>query len=341
MDRNESSVGNAQVQTMNGFNRALTAFDRFLFDAHSPALCSLIRISYAGVLLVLVSFWIIDADKWFTESGVLRAQTASESFAYPSWSIFFVLPPRVEFVYAGLGILFVQSLLLALGCWSRVQCVGIFLLLTSFQHRNLLICDGEDTVFRLFAFFMVFMPLDHAWSLGRTWYSRKNGCPSGVDSLQIETTAADLSSSAWALRLMQFQLTAIYASTAWSKWQGTAWRDGTALYYVSRMDDVFGRFWMPAFVFENPWIYKSATWGVLGLETALPFMLWYRPTRWIAIILAACLHLAIEYSMHLFLFEWIMLVGLLSFIRPSEWRLWKLKPTMPLSLSPVGDAEVV
>jgi hypothetical protein len=302
---------------------SIAAFDRFLFDSHSPKVCSAIRIAYAVLLLLLVSFWIVDANTWFTESGVLRAETAWNLDHGQYWSIFFVLPQRPELVYLGLFVLLLQALLLAIGCWSRVQCVGIFLLLTSFQHRNLVICDGEDTVFRLFAFMMIFMPLDHSWSLGNALFRKQLAdAPLSEDCDAIKPDIA-ASSSAWALRLIQLQITAIYASTAWSKWQGTTWRDGTALYYVSRMEDVFGRFWLPPFLFDTPWIYKSATWGVLGIETALPILLWYRPTRCLAIILAASLHLAIEYSMHLFLFEWIMLVGLLAFVRPSEWRFYQ------------------
>jgi hypothetical protein len=292
---------------MSALRFVLTKFDRFLFDSLSPVMCSVIRIAYATLLLIFIAAWIADANIWFTENGVLRAETAQAINNREYWSVFFWLPQRAEFIYVGLGILLLQTLLLWLGCWSRLQAVGIFLWLTSFQHRNPLICDGEDTVFRLFAFFMIFMPLDYAWSL-RKRNAHKASC--------LTTEAA----SAWALRLMQFQVTAIYLSTAWSKWQGTTWRDGTALYYVSRMDDIFGRFWMPPWLFEIPWIVKTATWGVLGVETALPWLLWYRPTRWIAIILAFGLHLAIEYSMHLFLFEWVMVVGLLSFVHPSEWR---------------------
>ena len=103
------------------------------------------------------------------------------------------------------------------------------------------------------------------------------------------------------------------------KWQGQSWRDGTALYYVARMDDLFGRFWLPDFLFENPWILKPMTWGVVGLEALLPLMLWFRPTRRLAVGAAIGLHLCIEYAMHIYLFEWVMIVGVLSFVEPHAW----------------------
>ncbi|MCA9133814.1 MAG: HTTM domain-containing protein [Planctomycetales bacterium] len=294
--------------------RLLAAWDRFLFESCEPIVCSMLRIPYAILLMIYVIIWMLDAERWFTDSGVLRAETADRIGGYEYWSLLFWLPSTLGVVMTCLTILLLQSLLMLLGCWSRFQAACIFMWLTSFQHRNALIVDGEDTVFRWVIFFMIFMPLDYAWSL-RSWFRRwRNG------QLGLETAAGLAGrSSAWALRLLQFEITAIYISTAWSKWQGITWRDGTALYYVSRMDDLFGRFWIPDSMFETAWIVKSMTWAVLGLESLLPLMLWCRLTRRLAIVAGITLHLCIEYGMHLFLFEWVMIVGLLSFVRPHEW----------------------
>ncbi len=305
---------------MSSLRKCLTALDGFLFEVPAPVMCSVIRIAYAVLLLVLTTVWMLDATTWFTEAGVLHLDAARKVAIDGTWSLFFWLPTDPRLVYAGLMILFAQGLLLLLGCWSRFQAACIFVWLTSFHNRNLLICDGEDTVFRLFAFFMIFMPLDHAWSLRRRLFGNEKGQGQARDRVGS-------SDSAWALRLMQIEVTAIYLSTAYCKWQGVTWRDGTALYYVSRMQDVFGRLWLPDGLFENGWMVAACTWGVLGLETLLPLLLWLPATRRWAIVLGIGLHLSIEYSMHLFLFEWIMIVGLLSFIRPSDWTKQENKST--------------
>ena len=36
--------------------------------------------------------------------------------------------------------------------------------------------------------------------------------------------------------------------------------------------------------------------------------------------MAVAFHLGLAYAMNLYLFPWIMIVGLLSFTRPSDWR---------------------
>lgn len=301
MDVRQPPARQSKVRAVNRWKKIVACFDHFLFEGCDPRVCSLIRILYGGLLVIYTMIWMIDANLWFTGSGVMTAATAYAAGLGPRPSLFFWLPSTPAVIHVALVILFVQACLLMLGCWSRIQVVCIFIWLVSFQHRNHEICDGEDTVFRLFSFLMIWMPLDHRWSLLRAWF---RGPPS-------QATAEH----AWALRLVQFEMSAIYLSTAYWKLTGSQWRDGTALYYVAQMQDVFGRGWFPTGLFELVWFVKLSTWGVLIGEIVLPFALWLRPTRRWAIALGMGLHLAIEYSMNLLLFEWIMMVGLLSFVR--------------------------
>lgn len=280
------------------------AYEKFLFDSCDPRMCSVLRLAVGVILIVYTIVWMLDAERWFTDAGVLQTATARELGGGQYKSLLFWLPSTKTVVELCLVALLVQSCLLLLGCWSRVQAAMIFVWLTSFQHRNPMICDGEDTVLRWWLFAMIFMPLDHRFSLLR--YLRK------------QPRSAATTADAWALRIIHIELTAIYLSTAWCKYQGVTWRDGTALYYVSRMTDMFGRFWLPDILFESPWIITLSTWSVLAVESALPVLLWISPLRKSAIVLGIGLHLAIEYSMNLFLFEWIMIVGLMTFLGIKE-----------------------
>jgi len=112
-------------------------------------------------------------------------------------------------------------------------------------------------------------------------------------------------------------MTVIYASTALCKLEGETWQNGSAVGYVSRMTDNFGR-WISPEWFDLPWITPLATWGTLAVEAFLPFGLWTPKIRWLAIGLAALMHLGIEASMNLFLFQWVMLLGLVSFAGKSK-----------------------
>jgi hypothetical protein len=84
------------------------------------------------------------------------------------------------------------------------------------------------------------------------------------------------------------------------------------------MSDNYGRL-IPSSLFDLYALSAIATWTTLIIEGALPIALWIRPFRKWAIIAGFALHLGIELSMNLFLFQWIMMLGLLSFVIPNEW----------------------
>lgn len=276
------------------------AYDRFLFCSCSPLTCVLVRVTYAALLIVYVGVWMLDGSKWFSDAGVMRAETARVLADPPIESIFQWIPTTPWMVHLSLAILMLQSVCLLLGICSRFQAACIFVWLVSFQSRNPLILDGEDTVFRIFAFCLIFMPTDYAWSLGRRWWYAPSDWIDAVNQ-------------AWGLRLMQTQMVLIYLSAAWSKFLGETWRDGSAMFYVYQMDDLFGRGPLPMSLLEGEFMVRAATWSVLAVESILPIALCYRRTRPVAICVGIVLHLSMEYAMNLFLFQWIMIVGLLSF----------------------------
>ncbi len=276
----------------------------FLFESCDPRIAVFLRIGFAVLLIINTLSWLADAKLWFTDEGVLSTKTAVLLSDGVRQSLLFWLPSTEPVVRTCLQICLVQSCLLLVGFWSRFQVACLFVWLVSFQHRNPLISDGEDTVFRWFAFLMIWMPLDYRWSFSR-WLA--NG---KLPNWNPET--------AWALRLIQLQMAVIYASAAWNKCFGITWQQGTALYYVSRMTDHYGRaMWLDR-LFETPGVVQALTWGALSIEMALPFTLWFRRTRLWAIVAGILLHLGIEITMNLFLFEWIMILGLLSFYEPSH-----------------------
>ncbi len=296
-----------------GLRNLQFCFDRWLFERPSLTICSVLRIAYATLLIVYLVMWWPESDRWFSDAGVLQSATMQEITSGGNPSLLYWLPGDPVMVKICLAIGIGQAVLLWLGVWSRFQVACLFVWLVSFQHRNMMICDGQDVLMRLLAFYLSFMPLDYAWSLGGWWRDRRR-LLSGLNGRSAALP------SAWGLRLVQLQVTAIYLSTAWEKYQGLTWRDGTALFYVARMDDLFGRFALPDFLFETPWMLAAMTWGVLLLEAALPLLLWPRRTRPWAVLLAAGLHLSIEATMNIYLFEWVMLVSLVAFVDPNWFR---------------------
>lgn len=294
-------------------------FDRFLFESCSVETCVVLRVTYALLLIPYTLVWWKDGTQWFSDAGVMSSETANAVLEGPQWSLFFAVPAEPWLVQTCLAVLLLHSVCLLLGVFSRFQAACIFFWLLSFQHRNPLVCDGEDTVFRLLAFFMIFMPLDAGWSLGRRWLQRFH-----LDNAQNAPTPSR--EHAWAIRLVQVQMSLIYISAAWCKFRGESWQDGSAIFYVFQMQDLFGRGPLPEMITQSEPLIRVSTWAVVAVEGFLPLLLWLRPTRRWGVLLGIGLHLTIEYSMHLFLFQWIMIVGLLAFVDFSNWRWLRITP---------------
>lgn len=124
---------------------------------------------------------------------------------------------------------------------------------------------------------------------------------------------------AWGLRLFQIQLVVAYLSTASSKARGNDWTDGSAVYHVLA-SPTLRRFELPSVLFDNVWVIRSMTWGVLALEFALaPLLLWPR-TRKLGIVLALLMHLAFGAFLALGFFAAAMSIGILAFVPPATAR---------------------
>lgn len=105
-----------------------------------------------------------------------------------------------------------------------------------------------------------------------------------------------------------------YWSTFLSKASGSKWQDGTALYYVVQMDDVYGKYFHPAFLFGSLGPLMFLTYATMVLECVAPILIWLDATRSVTLAFVIAFHLGIDLSMNLGSFHWIMIVGFLGFL---------------------------
>lgn len=279
-------------------------WERCFFQPADLSMCGLIRIGYSVLLLINVLVWAPDLERWFGEQGSLPFAVSRAVVDRDTITLFAWLPKTNVVLWTCYAVLLAQIAALLAGWFARFQALSIFIWLTSFQHRNMLIWDAEDWVFRLLAFYLIFLPIGEYHAL--SWRSRKHHEQPGATPKPV-----------WPLRLVQIQITIIYVSSVWEKLNGSEWLDGTAIYYISRLDDSFGRLPVPGFLFQSLAAIKCMTWAVLVIECLIPIGLWFKETRRAALWMAVGFHLATDYSMNLFLFHPIMLVGLLAFVDPA------------------------
>jgi hypothetical protein len=190
--------------------------------------------------------------------------------------------------------------LLLLGIGARWQALAIFILMTALHHRNTLILDGGDIMLRWIAFSLIWMPSDDYFSI-KSYFKRRRGW------LPIQKSAPGL-------RILQIQLTLVYISTLLLKLDGADWLDGQALFYVVQLDDLFGYDHLPSMLVDSATFLTALTYLVLCVEFFMPIGLWLSATRRYTICLGIGFHLAINYAMNLFLFQWFMILGLCAFV---------------------------
>ena len=297
------------------FRRFTSQISRTWADAHEflhvpvdARTVAVVRIAFASLLLINALCWWPDLDRWFSEAGVVGLENSRQAVSGWSLSLFWVLPTDHVTLRLAYGLFLLQIIGLIVGWKSRVQAIGCYVWLVSFQHRNAIIFDGEDTMFRIINFLLMFMPLGNVWSVDSRMRSR-----SGMPPLPVVVDG-------WSVRLLQLEMAMVYFSAAWCKLLGAPWRHGTALYYVSRLDDYWGRFPIPTFVLETPWIIRGLTWSTMAIEFSVPVLIWFSPTRRVALGMVLVFHLACDYAMHLFLFHWFMLAGWLAFLETEDFQ---------------------
>jgi len=226
-------------------------------------------------------------------------------------NLFAILPQDDRWLNALFWVAIGSAVLLTVGLFTRINAVLVFVCLASIQQRNLYINHGGDTFLRLAGFFLMFAPAGAALSLDhriRMWR--------GKDSSVIRPC------SPWAQRMIQIQLSLVYLVTFLVKIKGDPWLHGTALFYIYQLDEL-RRFPVPTWLLR-PTVLRLETWLALGLEFCLGVLIWVRRLRYPILGMGVGLHLWLDYSLNIPLFQWDILSAYVLFIDPADIvRVWK------------------
>jgi len=177
--------------------------------------------------------------------------------------------------------------------------LGLLLLM---QRRNPFMLYGADGVLLHVALWLAWFPSGRVWSCDRLIGARA-GRPAGRTI------------SLWPLKALQAQMALIYLAAGLAKVATEPWRDGSAVYYalLSTGNDVF-----PGILALKP-LLALMTYATVAIELGFPLLVFWRRTRWLALALISSLQLGIDLFMGIRLFGPVMYLGLLAFVRPSEW----------------------
>ncbi len=282
----------------------LKSINDFFFKPMAVDSIALLRIFF-GVLLIYN--WVViwsHLDVWYGVDAMISLKTSISYGDIHRFSFFDFLSNdrRVPAVLAILNL--IVSITVLLGFFTRTSLILAFLTVLSFHNRNTFLMNSGDIIFRNVLFFLIFSHAGKAYSLDRLFLRFK-----GLVGPKPEKETP------WALRLIQIQFCVIYVATALFKMKGTQWLDGTAVYTATRLDESVR---MPWSFLNQMIVIKMMTWSTLVVELALGTLIWIKEFRYWILLAGIGLHIGIELTMIIAMFEWVMMATMISMVYPED-----------------------
>ncbi len=276
------------------------AWRSFWFEPKEMFTLGLIRIAFGG-LAALWALWLIPMRRGLLEvDGV----TPSQPPIAHTWGVFAVWNSNGA-VMAGIAVLLLSAIALAVGWHSRIAAVVVFVLILSFERRFPWGFNSGDALIRIEALLIAISPCGSALSLD-----------------QRRTTGSFWSAQTrpnWPIRLVQVQLSLIYLAAVQAKLSGASWMQGTAVSYVLRIDDM-QRVPLPNWLVTNALAMNAATWGTLAVELAVGVLVWVPRCRPWVLSAGILMHLMIDIHLQIGIFSYAMFVMYLAWVSPETVR---------------------
>jgi predicted DCC family thiol-disulfide oxidoreductase YuxK len=197
----------------------------------------------------------------------------------------------------------------------------------SYDNRNPDMYYGVDSIVACLLLILCFAPIGRALSLDRVGQVR------AAKLVDLRAHPRRFSSR-WAFactRLMQIQMAVLFLYSAVGKVRGDQWWSGEAVWRVFASADYYNEF-MLRILAPNFWLVNLATYAVILIELAFPFMVWQRRSRPYLLAGALFLHLQFALLMNLYYFSFVMMMGHMSFLFPdwlqrlgTMWK-WRVGP---------------
>ena len=277
------------------------AWNRFFFEPESPLPVAIYRCLTGLIMLANNLLVYPDLFNFYGQRGIVTPSTAVNLSGGTGLNLFQFLPKSDGSLIFIFALSSLAAFTLAIGLWSRISALVVFLTFVSIDHRNPILLNSGDSFLRIGLFFLIFSNAGDAFSVDRL-IRLARGKEFGPLPMKAQ----------WAMRLIQLQLAFVYLyAFAW-KAMGPMWLAGTAVYYTARLQE-FWRFPVP-YIFEHMWTIKLWAWSTLVIEFSLGVLIWVKELRYVVLLGGVLLHAGIDYSMNIPLFGFIMVSAYITFV---------------------------
>lgn len=288
--------------TESGGNRTVANFvrRRFAIDLRTLAVA---RITFATLLFIDALMRFGDARAHYSDEGNYPFAALKEEWGGSlNWMATpFALDGSVAWAQFLLLFTAAAAVLLGVGWQSRFAMFLCWALLVGIHNRNAIILHGGDQMMRIFAFWMMFLPVGSRWSVDAACAKlRAYGKPVPESTVSVGTAA------------LMVQGAIVYFTTAALKTGKEWWTEGTALWYALQIDQFttsFGQ-WVRALPIP---LLKVLTWSTMAVEILGPVAAIFGNARTRLLVFAGLV------VFHVVMITGMMDVGPISFISLLWW----------------------
>jgi hypothetical protein len=276
------------------------AWNRFWFAPEPTSTLAIFRIGFGVVTLGWAIALMPDLDAFYSSHGIEPIHPTHQGLGL--WSLLSVFHGYTAAVALCIA-LAVASLCVIAGYRTRLATLVVFCGLLSLERRAPSVFNSGDGLLRIYALFLMLAPAGASLSVDR-WRTAR-------DRFWEFPARAP-----WALRLMQIQLSAVYAGSVWEKLHGAPWTDGTAVSYSMQIAD-FQRFAVPDLLTHSMLFSSVMSYWTLAVELMIAILVWNRAARPVVLALGVGLHLGIDLTLRIGFFSAAILTAYLVFVSPA------------------------
>lgn len=288
------------------------AWNKFWFEPISPVPIALFRIIYG--LLALQTLYHFSMEFWLLYGGHSILTTDEIATVWwqfdPHFDPLALLPHREWCYWAYFGTICVSSVLLSFGLFTRYAAFYLFSGLCALQTHFPFNYNAGDRYLLIVSFLLMFSNAGDALSIDNL-----------IKRRQEDWRTADgepVMKPGWVQRMLQVELAVAYCHTSLSKLAGQQWLDGSSIYLCTRFAD-FRRFPVP-FIFDSASGCTLVAWLTLLTEFALWTLIWIKELRYWVLLAGLIMHVFIEWSMNIPVFEGLFVATYILFIDPKDLR---------------------